>query len=68
VVDLPTQRPRFSGQARLGRLRGSVDRAPEQLQRAMEKLGNTVDRMLEETGMTEEELAELFELRRSPPE
>jgi hypothetical protein len=44
-----------------------VDRDPEQVQRAMEKLGNTVERILEETGMTEDELAELFELRQSLP-
>jgi crotonobetainyl-CoA:carnitine CoA-transferase CaiB-like acyl-CoA transferase len=45
-----------------------VERDPAQVQRAVEKLGSTVDRILEETGITEEELAQLFDLRRSLPE
>jgi hypothetical protein len=45
-----------------------VERDREQVQRAIAKLGTTIDRILEESGMTEEELSQLFDLRRSLPE
>ena len=45
-----------------------LERDWEPLQRAVKKLGGTVDRILEQTGMTEEELAQLFDLRRSLPQ
>ena len=44
-----------------------VERDDEQARRAIEKLANTVDRILKATGMTEEELAQLFDLGRSIP-
>jgi len=45
-----------------------VERDPEQAKRAIENLGHSVEKILEETGMTEEELAQLFDLRRALPE
>lgn len=36
--------------------------------RAIERLGRSVEEILEETGMTEDELAQLFDLRRALPE
>lgn len=44
-----------------------VKRDEEEVRRALDKLGETVERILEETGMTEEELATLFDLRRPYP-
>ena len=40
----------------------------EQARRAIERLGRSVGEILEETGMTEEELAQLFDLRWALPE
>ncbi len=45
-----------------------VERDHEQVKQAIENLGRTVEKILEETGMTEEELAQLFDLRRPMPE
>ena len=36
----------------------------EQARRAVERLGRSVEEILEETGTTEDELAQLFDLRR----
>ncbi len=36
----------------------------EQARRAIERLGRSVEEILEETGTTEDELAQLFDLRR----
>ena len=44
-----------------------VERDLEQAKRAIEKLGHSVEKILEETGMSEEELAMLFDLRRTLP-
>lgn len=44
-----------------------VERDREQAKRAIERLGHSVDRILEQAGMTEDELAELFNLRRALP-
>ncbi|MDA8048380.1 MAG: hypothetical protein M0Z30_24590 [Actinomycetota bacterium] len=43
-----------------------VDR--QQSRRAVEQLGRSVEAILSETGMTEEELSGLFDLRRPLPE
>ena len=43
-----------------------LDRDEDEVHRAIAKLSQTVDRVLDETGMTEDELAGLFDLRRSP--
>ncbi|MHB1842845.1 MAG: hypothetical protein ACYCO4_06945 [Sulfobacillus sp.] len=45
-----------------------VERDLGQAKRALEQLGSTVDRVLADTGLTEEELAQLFDLRRRPSE
>lgn len=45
-----------------------VERDREQVRQAVEKLGHTVGKILEDTGLTEEELAQLFDLRRALPE
>lgn len=45
-----------------------VKRDPERAQRALDRLGKTVEVILDETGMTEEELAQSFDLRRPIPE
>lgn len=45
-----------------------VERDLEQASRALEKLGQTVEKILEETRLSEEELAALFDLRRPLPE
>lgn len=45
-----------------------VERDREEVRRAVEKLESTINRIREETGMSEEELARLFDLRRSLPE
>jgi len=44
-----------------------VKRDEAEVQRAIDRLDETVERILEETGMTEEELATLFDLRRPFP-
>jgi len=44
-----------------------VERDQEQAKRAIEKLGHSVEKILEETGMSEEELAQLLDLRRQLP-
>jgi CelD/BcsL family acetyltransferase involved in cellulose biosynthesis len=43
-------------------------RDEDEARRAVAKLGSTVEKVLEESGMTEEELAHLFDLRRPMPE
>lgn len=45
-----------------------VERDREQATRAIEQLGRTVERLLEDTGMSEDQLAELLDLRRALPE
>jgi hypothetical protein len=40
----------------------------EEVRRAVAKLGETVEQVLGETGMTEDELAGLFDMRRPLPE
>ncbi len=44
-----------------------VERDSEQAKRAIENLGRSVEKVLEETGMSEDELAMLFDLRRALP-
>ncbi|EQD51202.1 prevent-host-death family protein [mine drainage metagenome] len=44
-----------------------VEADREQARRALEQLGRSVEEILAETGMTEEELSELFDLRRALP-
>ena len=39
----------------------------EKVCRAWDRFGETVERVLQETGMTEEELADIFDLRRPLP-
>ncbi len=45
-----------------------LERDEDEVRRAVAKLGVAVGQVLEETGMTEEELAKVFELRRPMPE
>ena len=45
-----------------------LERDEDEVRRAVAKLGVAVGQVLEETGMTEEELAKVFELRRPVPE
>jgi antitoxin (DNA-binding transcriptional repressor) of toxin-antitoxin stability system len=45
-----------------------VKRDQERVERALDELGKTVEAILNETGMTEEELARFFDLRRPLPE
>lgn len=45
-----------------------IKRDPDRVNRALDKLGETVEAILEETGMTEEELAQHFDMRRPFPE
>lgn len=45
-----------------------LERDEDEVRRAVAKLGSTVGRVLGESGMTEEELAHLFDLRRPMPE
>lgn len=44
-----------------------VEAAREQAKRALEQLGRSVEEILAHTGMTEDELAQLFDLRRALP-
>lgn len=43
-------------------------RDEEKVRQALDRLGATVDRILAETGMTEDELADLFDLSKPLPE
>ena len=45
-----------------------LERDQDEVRRAIAKLGATVEKVLEDTGMSEEELAQLFDLRRQLPE
>ena len=45
-----------------------LERDEDEVRRAVAKLGVAVGQVLDETGMTEEELAKVFELRRPMPE
>ncbi len=45
-----------------------LDRDEDEVRRAVAQLGAAVGQVLEETGMTEEELARAFDLRRPMPE
>ncbi len=45
-----------------------VKRDPERIKRDLDRLGETVQAILEETGMTEDELADFFDLRHPLPE
>jgi hypothetical protein len=45
-----------------------VERDEGEARRAVARLGEAVERVLQETGMSEEELAGLLDLRRAPPE
>jgi antitoxin (DNA-binding transcriptional repressor) of toxin-antitoxin stability system len=45
-----------------------MKRDKEAARRALDKLEETVERILEETGMTEDELADMFDMRRPSPE
>lgn len=45
-----------------------VKRDPERARRSLDRLGETVQAILDETGMTEDELAGFFDLRRPMPE
>ncbi len=45
-----------------------VKRDYEKRKRALDELGKTVNRILEETGMTEDELADLFDINKPLPE
>ena len=41
-----------------------LERDEDEVRRAVAKLGSTVDKVLEQSGMTEEELAHLLDMRR----
>ena len=43
-----------------------LDRDEDEVRRALTKLGDSVEKVLDETGLTEDELAKLFELRDAP--
>lgn len=45
-----------------------IERDDDEVRRAVAQLGSTVEKVLEESGMTEEELAQLLDLRRPMPE
>jgi hypothetical protein len=45
-----------------------VERDHDQAKRSVEKLGHAVEKILAETGMSEDELAQLLDLRRALPE
>jgi len=45
-----------------------LERDEDEVRRAVAKLGSTVEKVLEESGMSEEELAHLLDLRRPMPE
>ncbi|MDA8196741.1 MAG: hypothetical protein M0019_05975 [Actinomycetota bacterium] len=44
-----------------------IERDQDEVQRAVAKLGHTVEKVLEETGISEEDLARLFDLRQQLP-
>lgn len=46
----------------------AVERNQEQARRVIEKLGHSLERILGETALPEEELAQLFDLRRALPQ
>jgi hypothetical protein len=43
-----------------------VERDEDQVRHSVAKLGETVERILAETGMSEDELANIFDMRRNP--
>jgi len=45
-----------------------VERNDDEVRRAVDRLGKAVERVLKETGMSEDELAGLLDLRRALPE
>ncbi|HEY7830407.1 MAG TPA: hypothetical protein VIC06_07570 [Solirubrobacteraceae bacterium] len=45
-----------------------LERDEDEVRRAVAKLGEAVEQVLGETGMTEDELASLFDMRRPLPE
>jgi hypothetical protein len=45
-----------------------LKRDDEKVRRALDRFGETVNRILEETGMTEDELADLFDVSKPLPE
>jgi hypothetical protein len=45
-----------------------LERDEDEVRHAIAKLGETVEQVLSETGMTEDELAGLFDMRRPLPE
>ncbi len=45
-----------------------LERDEDEVRRAVAKLGATVEKVLEESGMSEEELGQLLDLRRPMPE
>jgi len=57
-------RPRIAGLSE----RLPVERAENDVQRAVARLGETIERVLKDTGMDEEELVGLIDLRRTRPE
>lgn len=44
-----------------------MKRDEEKVRRAWDNLGKTIDRVLQETGMTEDELADIFDIRKPLP-
>jgi hypothetical protein len=45
-----------------------MKRDEEKVRQAWERFGETIDRVLQETGMTEDELADIFDLSKPMPE
>jgi antitoxin (DNA-binding transcriptional repressor) of toxin-antitoxin stability system len=45
-----------------------LKRDQEKINRALDRFGETVNRILEETGMTEDELADIFDVSKPLPE
>jgi len=45
-----------------------IKRDEEKVRRAWERFGETIDQILEETGMSEDELADLLDVRKPLPE
>ena len=45
-----------------------IKRDEEKIRQALDRLEETVNKILEETGMTEEELADLFDVKKPLPE
>lgn len=44
-----------------------MKRDEEKIRRAWDRFGETIERVLEETGMTEDELADIFDIRKPLP-